>query len=180
MAIFLIEGCDRTGKTTLATRLSHDMEIPALHFGVPPDDVYSHFVNSLWDVMQQSRNFIVDRLHLSNRAYNGVHGGGVLSPSEWFEIDRLVADSGGWLLMLVDNPYGVVQRMREEGDFRLTPHQIGDIQNQFNRGFEYSIVEPKGVFELPLLLTKEGEKTLLYQDLVNKMMDSIRPYRKHY
>jgi thymidylate kinase len=180
MAIFLIEGCNNVGKTTLATRLSHDMEIPCIHFAVPPENVYEHFVTRLWETMSSSQHLVVDRLHLSNFAYDGIHGGGVLSPTEWFEVDRLVADSGGWLLMLVDNPYSIVQRMRQEGDFSLTPYQIGDIQNRFSRAFERSQIEPKGMFELPLLLNEHGDKTNMYAELVNKMLDSTRLYKKHY
>ena len=175
-----MEGCDRTGKSTLAKALAEDLELPILKFGVPPElGVYDYFMDHLKNF--EGSSVIVDRLHLSNYAYNGQLGGDVLLAEEWSLIDNYVARHDGHLFLLVDTPFAVEQRLRAEGPSEaseLKREQIGLLCSRFNASFAASSIRVKGSYLLPQLVEPGSEvRRPRLQALIDLLRDRLEPER---
>lgn len=171
----VVEGPDRAGKSTLAQALAADLELPHLHFGVPPTlDAADHFLTGL---RAHAGGAVVDRLHLSNYAYNGVLGGGVLLAEEWAALDSYLARRWSWLLLLVDHPFRIEERLRQEGPSEasgLTRPQLGTICGRFNAAFSASNIPHKGMYQLPQFIGPvSGERTEQYQSLVASLRERL-------
>lgn len=160
--VLLIEGVECVGKTTLAEMLARDLGADILHFGVPPENAYEHFRDAILSARKRNTRLIVDRCHLSNRAYEGELGGGVLETHEWNWLDR---DHFDYLILLSDNPFAIEERQRAKGDTRLTREQIGAIQARFNELLEVSEIPHKSSNRLTQFIDN-GERTPLYEALV--------------
>jgi thymidylate kinase len=152
--IILLDGLNCTGKTTLAERFQEHLGLPIVKFNVPGPDPFTEFSEQLRLAWQQHRHFIIDRLHLSNSAYNGCLGGGVLDPYQWSEIDRMIAEGDGVLYWMVDTPHAIEARLkersgREDGAETLDRAQIGEIMHRFDRAYAQSQIRNKGSYTLP-------------------------------
>lgn len=162
--ICLIEGVNRTGKSTLTARLQADLpSFKSIHFGVPDlPDAYEFFTQELREI--QGEDVIIDRLHWSNHAYNGVFGGPVLTDFDFWRIDSWLSQQPCVTLLLVDEPHSIFNRLEEE---RLaapdrpslaSPREIGEVQTRFQRCFERSAIGLKWSFGLDQLLSVENEE----------------------
>lgn len=176
--ILLIEGINCTGKSSLAAAVSEATGLPILKFNVPPEAAYAHFRDGLIARFKANPHFIIDRCHLSNAAYQGMLGGGVMNASEYLRIDNLLREMGAWLFLMVDEPALIAERLllrtgRQDQAETLVRHQIGDIQNRFVALFDRSSIEQKGSFTLPQYLTAEGDQTEQFRRLVDQMQDVI-------
>lgn len=171
--ICLIEGADRCGKSTLAARLQTDLpSFKTIHFGVPDlPDAYEFFIQELREI--QGEDVIVNRLHWSNHAYNGILGGPVLTDFDFWRIDAWIAQQLCVALLLVDEPHAIFDRLNEE---RLaapdrpclsSPREIGEVQTRFHRCFERSAIGLKWSLGLDQLLgVEDGESTETYGRLL--------------
>lgn len=169
--ILYFEGPDRCGKTTLAERFSADLDIPIIHFGVPPTDsdaVMEFFLKPLVDALGDYPNFILDRFHLSNHAYGNLKGGGTLSLANYAWLDHYLLDAQTWLFLMVDHPMEIHRRLQEEGEDQTSFEQVGALLNEFNRLYDQTVLTPKGSFKLPQLLNR-GEPTLHYEAIVKEL-----------
>ena len=88
--VLLLEGMNCAGKTTLAQRLYAELGWPIIKFNVPPDDAYDYFRDTLEEARKTHSNLILDRGHLSNLAYNGCLGGGVIHFNQFDALDQSV------------------------------------------------------------------------------------------
>ena len=68
--IFIIEGCDKVGKTTLAHDLSAKTSYPIVHLGVPSGADYNQQLRAL--VNEHSGGVIFDRFHWGDFVYEGI------------------------------------------------------------------------------------------------------------
>lgn len=168
--IILIEGLNCTGKSTLAENLRSHLEIPVLKFDVPGDDVYGEFRSRLQWGIDHNTHFIIDRLHLSNIAYNGELGGSVLVGNEWNMIDQMVANQKALLYWMVDSPQAIKKRIalrqgRSDGAEKLDRNKIAAMHNRFAEAFQRSQIPNKGSFTLPQFV-EDGQPTeQFYQNL---------------
>jgi thymidylate kinase len=152
--IVLLEGLNCTGKTTLANLLQHHLNVPIIKFNVPGHDPYSEFKERVEAAVQEHGHFIVDRLHLSNVAYGGRLGGGVLTPTEWTKIDKFLCEQKAFLYWMLDTPQAIEERLKErtgraDGAQTMEREQIGLIHTRFQKAFDLSAIDPKGSFMLP-------------------------------
>lgn len=172
--IILVEGPDRCGKSTLARALARDLDLPLAHFGVPPaTGVLQHFLTEV-EVQRSARGLVVDRLHLSNYAYDGRLGGGVLTAEEWSAVDSYLARRWSHLLLLVDSPFEIECRLRAEGPSEasgLTREQIGTTCSRFNAAFAASNVPHKRSLRLSDFLDPATEEST---DNYRRFVESIQ------
>lgn len=172
--IILVEGLDRTGKSTLAQALATDLNLTYLRFGVPPEgDLLCHFRDEIEERRKLGRGVVVDRMHLSNYAYNGELGGPVLTAAEWSVMDAYVARRRGYLLLMTDTPFNIETRLRQEGDSEasgLTREDIGRIARRFNVAFNASSIPNKGTYCLPhLIVPATGDRTAYYERIIEQL-----------
>jgi thymidylate kinase len=177
--ILLIEGVNRVGKTTLATRLAQDLDWPILKFNVPPANAYEHFKLSLSLMAELKGSFIVDRCHLSNRAYQEKLGGGVMDFSEWSNLDEWLRGKGAWLFLLVDNPFDIEARLQKrpdkgDGAEHLSRSEIAALQSSFDEAYQTSAIEVKGHFTLPQFIDQEtGWVTDHYRSVLKQIQREV-------
>lgn len=76
----IIEGCDRTGKTTLAKRLAKELNLPYRHFGPPPKDVPRRWQQQFQKmsyaeeiVRMQSQPAVYDRFLIGEAVYSPIY-----------------------------------------------------------------------------------------------------------
>lgn len=174
----ICEGFERTGKTTLARALARDLDLPLARFGVPPTaGVLQHFLTEI-EVQRSGRGLVVDRLHLSNYAYAGRLGGGVLTAEEWSAIDAYLARRFSALLLLVDSPFAIERRLRQEGPSEasgMTREQIGATCGRFSAAFAASNVPHKRSLRLPDFLDPAtSEPTEHYRRFVELIRDRLQ------
>jgi len=123
-------------------------------FNVPGEDPYHEFKERLEAAIAEHQHFIVDRLHLSNFAYFGRLGGGVLIPGDWTKIDKLLWTNKAFLYWMLDTPQAIEARLkvregRNDQAEQLNRESLGSIHNRFQRAYDMSSIEPKGSFMLP-------------------------------
>jgi hypothetical protein len=174
--ILLIEGCNVCGKSTLAQQFSDDLDWPVLKFNVPSNNAYLHFIGLLSLFHRDHGSFIIDRCHLSNRAYNGQLGGGVMALDEWLKVDDWLRARQTWLFLLVDDPFAIEARLqertgREDGANQLGRHELAQIQQRFIEASAMSRIEVKGHFTLPQLIEPEtGIPTNQYYQIYEQIL----------
>jgi hypothetical protein len=85
--IILLEGVDKTGKSTEANRLARHLEtdgpVRVVHFGVPETNPYQTYRRALLEADRFDGSTVLDRLHWSNQVYQAEYR----SPQverEWF------------------------------------------------------------------------------------------------
>lgn len=78
MNIIILEGCDASGKTTLAQKLMKAYPNHVYMHNAVTDDIYSLHKNSVEAAIEASRHHlvIIDRLHLSEKVYGTVFRSG--------------------------------------------------------------------------------------------------------
>jgi thymidylate kinase len=152
--IVLVEGLNCTGKTTLAQKFQEHLKLPIVKFDVPGPHPFTEFTERLNLALQEHRHFIIDRLHLSNYAYNGCLGGGVLDIYQWDKIDRMIEEAQGVLYWMVDTPHAIEARLKErsgrqDGAETMDRRQIGAIMQRFDQAYTQSQIRNKGSYTLP-------------------------------
>lgn len=175
--ILLLEGCSAVGKTSLANRFSKELDIPIQHFGIPPvDGVFDYFYRELDIGITMNRHLILDRFHLSNHAYNGKLGGGVLSLPEWLRLDEILSRFETWLILMVDDPFLIHSRLQEgaarpDGAQSLSRDEVGNIQNRFSDALRMSAIEVKGSYQYRQFVDMEGTDTPQMEWFLGKMRE---------
>lgn len=106
--IIVVEGCDKTGKTSLCAELSRCTGVPVKKFGPPSDRVLGEY----FEAVDSGHDFVADRFHLGELVYAPIYRGYVPDPAlvERLE-DRLVA-RGALLVLMEDDVPAVVGRFR--------------------------------------------------------------------
>jgi thymidylate kinase len=109
--IVVLEGCDGTGKTTLATTLAARHGYVVIHSGRTPDDV--DLIARYRSVLAIPGKIALDRSFISELVYGPLlHGRSRLTTSDAAQLSLLVAARGGVLVHLTGRPETIVARLR--------------------------------------------------------------------
>lgn len=176
--ILLLDGVNKTGKSTLARRIMADVpHFRYLHFDAPRTyKVYQFFMDRLEEV--DGLDIILDRLHLSNAAFRDLLGGSVLADFDWWRIDQWVAQRPSVALLMVDDPHAILPRVEADLEARpwlkplATAAAIGQVQNRFYQCFDRSAISPKWALGLDQLLDLDADPpavTETYQRLLSHL-----------
>ncbi len=177
--ILLIEGLNMTGKSTLAAAVAEALGLPILKFNVPPEAAHAHFRDRLLDQYRCSRHFVIDRAHLSNYAYNGQLGGGVLSDQEWHRFDGFVSMLDSRLFLMIDCDTKIHLRLQTRADKgdgaeTLTLPQVADLQRRFVDSYITSRINMQSIHRLPDFIAADGKHTALFYQTVEELDQAIR------
>lgn len=125
--LIVLEGCDCTGKTTLARQLdtiireTSSRPIHHLHFGPPKErDPRREWLPPINDYRPGREHFIIDRLHIGDEVYGPLYRGERwLTDAGRREIDLVLYRKGAVLVHTVANADVVHERMQQPDD---SPH----------------------------------------------------------
>ncbi len=107
----MLEGCDGTGKTTLANILVTRHRYTAVHSGRTPDDV--DLVARYRSILAIPGKVVLDRSFISELVYGPLqHGRSRLTASDAVELALRVGARGGVLVHLTGFPETIVTRLR--------------------------------------------------------------------
>lgn len=134
-AVVLLEGCDGSGKTTLADQLAGRYGFRVVHSARSPDSI---------DLVQRHRAIIsapgrlaLDRSFVSELVYGPIfHGQSRLAWPHATELAQLVADRGGAVVHLTAEPQTIQARLEHRRDSDPLPLTLIErIQHQYDDVF---------------------------------------------
>jgi hypothetical protein len=111
--VIILEGCDRTGKTTVAKALRSLLPGWSYrHHTVPPAGLtcYEYHLQFLAD---SHARVIVDRLHWSDYAYRKVYGGDQMTLHRWRCIELAAMSRNATVLLMTDTIANITSRWTE-------------------------------------------------------------------
>lgn len=87
--IYLLEGPDCGGKTTLLNTQFHDWG--SVHHGAYPtaNDAFTAYERLLESIAEKPRNLIIDRMHISERIYGQQYHGFCMSDHRYYYLEDL-------------------------------------------------------------------------------------------
>jgi len=140
MGHVIIEGLDKTGKSTLARFLSEKTGMPIKKFSAPsanedPSVGYTEFVVT-------AQSCIVDRMHLSEMAYGPVmRGETTVDENVQRVIEGLLAKRGSVGIYCEANAAVLRERFIVDKEEFLSPDQITSVQHNFEEALKTSKME---------------------------------------
>jgi thymidylate kinase len=109
--VVVLEGCDGTGKTSLATTLAAQHGYSMVHSGRTPDDV--DLLARYRSILAIPGKIVLDRSFISELVYGPLqYGRSRLTASDAAQMALLVAARGGVLVHLTGRPQSIVARLR--------------------------------------------------------------------
>lgn len=179
MPVLVIEGVNCTGKSTIAKLFADRTGLELVKFGIAPkDNPFRYFASTIINAAARNENFIVDRCHLSNYAYQSMQESGVMEIPYWQQIDKELERLNGWLFLMTDDVFKIEQRMqaRKKGDGAdgWSRQRIALVQRRFEEAFDMSRLEPRGQFSLPLFLLPDGQTTQQFEEVLTKFQQACR------
>jgi hypothetical protein len=107
----VLEGCDGTGKTSLATTLAAQHGYSVVHSGRTPDDV--DLLARYRSILAIPGKIVLDRSFISELVYGPLqYGRSRLTASDAAQMALLVAARGGVLVHLTGRPESIIVRLR--------------------------------------------------------------------
>jgi thymidylate kinase len=111
----VIEGCDGTGKTTLADRLATAYEVTVIHADRTPNHI--DLTTRYLALLARPGRIVLDRSFLSEPVYGPLYrGGSRLTPAQVATLARAVADRGGVCVHLTAPAAAIADRIAARGD----------------------------------------------------------------
>lgn len=138
MSHIILEGLDRTGKTTLAQHLSKELKMPIKKFSAPTINPFGEYCEF---VLHETTPHIIDRCYLSEIAYGPVKRGGSYIKAldqKIFEILCLYKGVKG--IYCSDNKESIETRFKLVGESYITPDEIKPIQINYDLAIERSLL----------------------------------------
>jgi thymidylate kinase len=108
--VIVLEGCDGTGKTTLATALATQHNYALVHSGRTPDG--ADLIGRYQAILARPGPLVLDRSFISELAYGPLlHGRSRLSFADVVSLVSLVTGRGGMLAHLTGEPDHIADRL---------------------------------------------------------------------
>jgi thymidylate kinase len=105
--LIIIEGPDKSGKTTLAQAIERTFGYEYVHFGIPGPDPASEYVKFLLDLKKPT---VTDRFYLGERVYSTIlRNKQTVTELEYAVIERLCRLRAA-ILIYVSTPLGICQK----------------------------------------------------------------------
>ena len=132
--VVVLDGCDGTGKTTLATALCSRHGYVLVHTARPPDQV--DLAARFRSILAIPGKIVLDRSFVSELVYGPLRSGhSRLSPPQAAELAFVVADRGGVLVHLTGAPEALAGRLRERDGYTPTQDRLRTVLEAFREVF---------------------------------------------
>jgi thymidylate kinase len=130
--VIVIEGCDKTGKSTMAAQLSAMLEIPVKKFGQPgPEGAAAEYHRALDGT---PGSFICDRFHLGESVYGPIYR--KVAPMNQFDvraIENKLLKRGCLLVLMEDSPERIIERFKQHNEDFARGDDVHRIVAEFER-----------------------------------------------
>jgi thymidylate kinase len=131
--ILVIDGCDGTGKTTLAQALRESHRYAVIHSARTPDGI--DLVDRYRQLLANQR-IVLDRSFISELVYGPLlHGQSRISVEAAADLARDVAGKGGALVHLTGSPQAIAVRLRHRDGTAPSQNRISAIIDGFHAAF---------------------------------------------
>lgn len=130
--VIVLEGCDGSGKTTMADHLAGRYGFRVVHSPRSPDSI--DLVQRHRDIITTPGRVALDRSFISELVYGPIfHGRSRLSWPRAVDLAKLVADREGAVVHLTAEPHTIQARLRDRRDGDpLTLALIERVQQQYD------------------------------------------------
>ena len=123
--IFIIEGPDGSGKTTLANTLSRQTGYNIIHRVQPKtEEDKRNMMDEYLSIIKSGKNAIFDRCWYSEMAYGPVmRDASVISYPEMYKLEELLARNGAIIIYCTDNEAKLWKRCQRRGEDYITDYE---------------------------------------------------------
>lgn len=135
--LFIFEGCDGTGKTTLAKKLAPILDADIIHCTVETPNDYSFFSEIISASI--SRNIIADRFCYGQFVYQ-TEKERKLSQTQLFQLEAEMLNAGVKLIYVTADAKDIMDRLISRGETTAKP--VDDIKAGFVSILKKSILQP--------------------------------------
>ncbi len=133
--VVVLEGCDGTGKTTIASALAERHGYAVIHSDRPPDA--ADLAERYREVLALPGKVALDRSFISELVYGPVKfGQSRLSARDAAELAFRVADRGGVLVHLTGSPDAIAARLRARDGYAPPPERIEAVIEAYRKVFD--------------------------------------------
>lgn len=144
MKIFLLEGPDGAGKSTLADQLNllaGNVYVEHLHFSQPKgDDIWAEYGEPIAaacariNAIDENGWLIIDRLHISEKVYGPIFRGRIAGKRwQWRKLEEFLDTLPITRLYVSPGWKTVMQRFLSRGDDFVVSDQLYDIHRKYYR-----------------------------------------------
>jgi thymidylate kinase len=153
--LIAIEGCDGSGKTTLADALAHniirheasigtDRPVQMIHASQPKLPILEEYELAIRDYDPKGTHLILDRWHWGELVYGPIYRGkSELSPAGLWHVDKFL-DAKGGVMVLMDSSAGTVrERLATRGEDFLKDEHVEEVIAAFDEVFKFSVMTEK-------------------------------------
>ena len=123
--IFIIEGPDGSGKTTLANTLSRQTGYNIIHRVQPKtEEDKRNMMDEYLSIIKSGKNAIFDRCWYSEMAYGPImRDASVISYPEMYRLEELLARNGAIIIYCTDNEAKLWKRCQRRGEDYITDYE---------------------------------------------------------
>lgn len=142
--IIIIEGCDGTGKSTLARALAKLLGWRYHHEGKPTQPAFEYYMN-LANTLEG--NVVMDRAHLGELVYPRVkpqEGRPGLMLWEQHAIERVLTARGALLVHAQASPEWILNVFRERGEEYMTENEVEPVSRLFRHAVGQTVLHYAG------------------------------------
>lgn len=133
--VVVLEGCDGTGKTTIACNLAEHHGYAVLHSARPPDAI--DLAEQYRSILARPGKLALDRSFISELVYGPFKfGRSRLSAPDAAELAFRVADRGGVLVHLTGSPDVIAARLRARDGYAPAPERTKKVIESYRKVFD--------------------------------------------
>ena len=123
--IYILEGPDGGGKTTLAERISLMARVKIAHFSYPKnDEELAQMFIMYQDFIKGNSNVILDRCWYSDMCYGPVmREGSTITYPQMYSLERMAANKGAMIIYCTDSKAALWSRATQRGEDYVTSRE---------------------------------------------------------
>jgi len=139
--MIILEGCDGTGKTTLAKRLAEDLGLAYAKKSVPDGDPFQDYLKTIGE---SKSDVVYDRLYMGEEVYPQVKPNRIpLSKGKKHMLERLINSKGGLVILCEATDEQIKHTFETRGEDFITFEEAKRVSLYYHNAQCLSIVNKK-------------------------------------